>query len=301
MPPGVIQFVPGPPPEVVAQAIGHPSFAALHFTGSTYIFKKLWKDIAANLDKYKGYPRIVGETGLCPATCYCGSKVDIPAQRWQELPCRSFLCCYYERSSPGYSWRVRISRYHPTSRTTSHSNLCTKRSKVFGTVSALCLLVRVEKWIQGSTHRGNTENQGRRPDQLREFQWSRHVCSKFLPKLSVICADLGFSGRPAFDRITGYIERAKKAGAEVLAGGACENVLQLYTFIVNFRDYLGDDSKGYFIQPTILLSQDPRSATFVEEIFGPVMSVSMKVMCDSISLRRACRSMCLKTPTGIRR
>lgn len=63
VPPGVIQFVPGPPPEVVAQAISHPSFAALHFTGSTFIFKKLWKDIAANLDKYKGYPRIVGETG----------------------------------------------------------------------------------------------------------------------------------------------------------------------------------------------------------------------------------------------
>ena len=63
IPPGVIQFVPGPPPEVVAQAISHPSFAGLHFTGSTHIFKKLWKDIAANLDKYKGYPRIVGETG----------------------------------------------------------------------------------------------------------------------------------------------------------------------------------------------------------------------------------------------
>lgn len=63
IPPGVIQFVPGPPAEVVAQAISHRSFAALHFTGSTQIFKKLWKDISENLDKYKGYPRIVGETG----------------------------------------------------------------------------------------------------------------------------------------------------------------------------------------------------------------------------------------------
>ena len=63
VPPGVIQFVPGPPPDVVAQAINHPSFAALHFTGSTFVFKKLWKDIALNLDKYRSYPRIVGETG----------------------------------------------------------------------------------------------------------------------------------------------------------------------------------------------------------------------------------------------
>lgn len=63
MPPGVIQFVPGPPAEVCAQAIAHPSFAALHFTGSTFVFKKLWKDIAANVDVYKSYPRLVGETG----------------------------------------------------------------------------------------------------------------------------------------------------------------------------------------------------------------------------------------------
>jgi 1-pyrroline-5-carboxylate dehydrogenase len=63
VPPGVIQFVPGPPPEVVAQAIAHREFAGLHFTGSTFVFKKLWKDIASNIDKYRTYPRIVGETG----------------------------------------------------------------------------------------------------------------------------------------------------------------------------------------------------------------------------------------------
>lgn len=64
LPAGVIQFIPGPPAEVVGQVIAHPEFSALHFTGSTFVFKKLWKDIAANLDVYKGYPRIVGETGM---------------------------------------------------------------------------------------------------------------------------------------------------------------------------------------------------------------------------------------------
>lgn len=63
VPPGVIQFVPGPAPEVVAQAIAHREFAGLHFTGSTLVFKKLWRDIATNIDKYRSYPRIVGETG----------------------------------------------------------------------------------------------------------------------------------------------------------------------------------------------------------------------------------------------
>jgi 1-pyrroline-5-carboxylate dehydrogenase len=63
IPPGVIQFVPGPAQEVVSQAISHPNFAALHFTGSTFVLKKLWKEIAQNIDLYKTYPRIIGEAG----------------------------------------------------------------------------------------------------------------------------------------------------------------------------------------------------------------------------------------------
>lgn len=63
LPPSVVQFVPGNPPEVVQQCIDHPKFAGLHFTGSTQVFRGLWKKIANNLDVYKGYPRVVGETG----------------------------------------------------------------------------------------------------------------------------------------------------------------------------------------------------------------------------------------------
>ena len=63
LPPSVIQFVPGPAPEIVKQAISHREFSALHFTGSTAVFKSLWKDISENLERYRGYPRIVGETG----------------------------------------------------------------------------------------------------------------------------------------------------------------------------------------------------------------------------------------------
>ncbi|KAF9997208.1 1-pyrroline-5-carboxylate dehydrogenase [Modicella reniformis] len=63
LPDGVIQFIPGPPAEVVGQVLKHPDFAALHFTGSTHVFRKLWKDIGNNIENYKSYPRIVGETG----------------------------------------------------------------------------------------------------------------------------------------------------------------------------------------------------------------------------------------------
>lgn len=63
LPPSVIQFVPGNPPEVVQQCIDSRDFGGLHFTGSTQVFKGLWSKIGQNLDKYRGYPRIVGETG----------------------------------------------------------------------------------------------------------------------------------------------------------------------------------------------------------------------------------------------
>ena len=48
---------------------------------------------------------------------------------------------------------------------------------------------------------------------------------------------------------------------------------------------IGDDSKGYFVQPTVLLSKDPKLVTFVEEIFGPVLSVrthtiAYSLLCD---------------------
>ena len=62
LPAGVISFLPSAG-KVVGEAINHPDFAGLHFTGSTATFNQLWQQIGANLGKYKGYPRIVGETG----------------------------------------------------------------------------------------------------------------------------------------------------------------------------------------------------------------------------------------------
>src|SRR5690606_9916430 len=59
----------------------------------------------------------------------------------------------------------------------------------------------------------------------------------------------------AFDKIAGYIEQAKKDGLEVIAGGSF------------------DKSKGYFIEPTVLLSSTPDYITMCEEIFGPVLTV----------------------------
>ncbi|EED21199.1 delta-1-pyrroline-5-carboxylate dehydrogenase PrnC [Talaromyces stipitatus ATCC 10500] len=65
LPRGVIQFVPGDAEEVTSGVLNHPDFAALHFTGSTSVFRSLYGKIATGVaeGKYKGYPRVVGETG----------------------------------------------------------------------------------------------------------------------------------------------------------------------------------------------------------------------------------------------
>ena len=65
LPKGVINFIPGDPVEVTDVVLNDRDFAALHFTGSTDVFKKLYRQISENVsnDKYKDFPRIVGETG----------------------------------------------------------------------------------------------------------------------------------------------------------------------------------------------------------------------------------------------
>ncbi|KAF7984744.1 hypothetical protein HWV62_11693 [Athelia sp. TMB] len=200
VPSGVIQFVPGPPAEVVGQAIGHRSFAALHFTGSTHVFKQLWKDIANNLDIYKGYPRIVGETG-------------------------------------GKNFHL------------IHESADIKNAVV-------------------QTVRGAFEYQGQKCSALSRLYvsasaWKNGFKDQLLEEIAKIKvgAPQDFSNfmgpvinRPSYDKITGYIQKAKDAGGEVLIGGT------------------GDDSKGYFIQPTVILTKDPKSITMVEEIFGPVIT-----------------------------
>ncbi|KAJ3994402.1 delta-1-pyrroline-5-carboxylate dehydrogenase [Lentinula boryana] len=201
VPPGVIQFVPGPPPEVVAQAIGHKSFAALNFTGSTFVFKKLWKDIAANLDKYKGYPRIVGETG--------GKNFHV-VHKSAEI-----------RNAAIQS--IRGAFEYQGQKCSALSRLFVSSSVWQGGFKDI-LLSEISKIKVGSP-----------------LDWGNFMGPVI--------------GRPAFDKITSYIQKAKDAGAEILVGGT------------------GDDSKGYFIQPTVILTKDPHMVTMVEEIFGPVLTV----------------------------
>jgi len=86
----------------------------------------------------------------------------------------------------------------------------------------------------------------------------------------------------AFDSIKGYIDRAKKAKgkAKILAGGGC------------------DDTKGYFIQPTVIEALDPHYESMVEEIFGPVLTVYVYEEKDLLKTLRLCDTSSAYALTG---
>jgi 1-pyrroline-5-carboxylate dehydrogenase len=63
MPPGVINFVPGDSVEISSILLDHRELGGVHFTGSTEVFHGMWQRVGQNLGTYRGYPRLVGETG----------------------------------------------------------------------------------------------------------------------------------------------------------------------------------------------------------------------------------------------
>ena len=111
LPDGVINVVYGDPVMISDTVLASPDFSGLHFTGSTDVFKDLWKQIGNNIHNYKTYPRIVGETGgkdfiwvhnssnpLQVATaitrgsfeyqgqkCSAASRAYIPVSLWNEV------------------------------------------------------------------------------------------------------------------------------------------------------------------------------------------------------------------------
>jgi 1-pyrroline-5-carboxylate dehydrogenase len=63
LPPGVINMVTGSGQPVSRVALPHPDLAGIHFTGSTGTFQHMWRTVGENISGYRGYPRLVGETG----------------------------------------------------------------------------------------------------------------------------------------------------------------------------------------------------------------------------------------------
>ncbi len=201
LPAGVINFIPGSGGKVGNPVLSNLNLAGIHFTGSTATFHHIWKTIGTNIDKYKTYPRIVGETGG-KDFCLAHESVDT-----DELATAMIRGAF---EFQGQKCSAMSRAYIPS---TIWDDVKEKYLSDLGTVKV------------GSP---------------RDF-------SNFVN--AVI-------DKPAFDSITTYIDYAKDSDdAEIISGGTY------------------DDSEGYFIQPTTILTTDPKFKTMEEEIFGPVLTI----------------------------
>ena len=115
LPPGVINFLPGSAGMITDALLASPDLAGIHFTGSTEVFQQMWKTVGTNIERYKSYPRLVGETGgkdfivahpsadpqeIAVAVvrggfeyqgqkCSAASRVYVPKSLWKEVKDRS--------------------------------------------------------------------------------------------------------------------------------------------------------------------------------------------------------------------
>ncbi len=201
VPDGVINMVPGPGAAIGDPAMNHPRLAGVHFTGSTATFQGMWKTVGNNIEKYKSYPRIVGETGG-KDFIFVHSSADTQAVAVAAV-----------RGSFEYQGQK-----------------CSAASRMYVPESLWpaikdSMLAMIKEIKMGDV-------------------------TDFTNFMNAVI------DKNAFRDITEYIDYAKNSSdAEILIGG----------------EY--DDSKGYFIQPTIIQAKTPKFKTMEEEIFGPVMTV----------------------------
>ncbi|MDP6167915.1 MAG: L-glutamate gamma-semialdehyde dehydrogenase [Candidatus Marinimicrobia bacterium] len=201
LPDGVINFIPGRGSKVGPNVMNSPLLAGVHFTGSTAVFQGMWKHIGENIQNYKTYPRIVGETGgkdFCLAHESVNKDALVTAMvrgafEYQGQKCSAMSRAYI----PTTIWDDVKEKY----------------------------LAEVDSIKMGD------------PKDFTNFM------------NAVI-------DRSAFESISEFIDFAKNADdAEILTGGGY------------------NDSKGFFIEPTTILTDNPKFRTMCEEIFGPVLTI----------------------------
>ncbi|MFA9195263.1 L-glutamate gamma-semialdehyde dehydrogenase [Flavobacterium sp. FBOR7N2.3] len=201
LPDGVINVVFGDAAMITNTILASRDFAGLHFTGSTHVFKELWKQIGANIHHYKTYPRIVGETGgkdfvmVHPSANVKQATTGIirGAFEFQGQKCSAASRVYIPQSL----WSSIKEQL-----TTDIKSMKMGSPEDFG------------NFITAVIHEGS------------------------------------------FDKLASYIDRAKKdTDAEIIIGG-------------NY-----DKSVGYFIEPTVILTTNPKYVTMETELFGPVLTI----------------------------
>lgn len=201
LPDGVINMITVDGPDAGDVIFKHRDFAGLHFTGSTAVFKHLWKEIGSNIDNYRAYPRIVGETGG-----------------------KDFIMVHHSANPVEVATAIARGAFE------FQGQKCSAASRAY-IPDNLWDSVKEETLKQvGSFKMGSPEDFG-----------------NFINAV----IDKG-----AFDKIAGYIDYINDAeDAEVLIGGNYSN------------------EEGYFIEPTVVKTTNPKFKTMSEEIFGPVITI----------------------------
>ena len=201
LPDGVINLIMVDGPIAGDVIFNHPDFAGLHFTGSTGVFKHLWKTIGANIDKYKSYPRVVGETGG-----------------------KDFVVAHKSAHPKALATGIVRGAFEFQGQKCSAASRAYVPDNIWDEVKGYIL--EDLKTIKMGT-----------PEDFTNF-------------VNAVITEV------SFDKISSYIDKAKESPlAEIIAGGGY------------------DKSKGYFIEPTVILTKDPTFVTMCEELFGPVITI----------------------------
>lgn len=201
VPDGVINMVMGDPEMITNVLLASPEFAGIHFTGSTSVFKDIWKKVGDNIDKYKSYPRIVGETGG-----------------------KDFIIAHPSANAKEVSTAMSRGAFEYQGQKCSAASRCYLPKSLWATVKEQ-VIADVKSFKMGS------------PDDMNNF-------------INAVIHER------SFDKLAKYIDQAKADDdAEIVVGG-------------NY-----DKSKGWFIEPTIILTTNPNYTTMETELFGPVLTV----------------------------
>ena len=201
LPDGVINLVPVSGPVLGDVVFNHKDFAGLHFTGSTGVFRHLWKTIGNNIEKYRSYPRIVGETG--GKDFIVAHESAVPAE----------VATGISRGAFEYQGQK-----------------CSAASRAY---------IPSNMWEEVKTKIVADANSFKMGSPKDPSNFINAVIDE-----------------KAFDRIAQYIDYVKEqSDAEIIVGGGY------------------DKSKGYFIEPTVVLTSNPKFRTLCEEIFGPVITI----------------------------
>jgi 1-pyrroline-5-carboxylate dehydrogenase len=203
LPDGVINFVPGKGSVIGKVVTESPDLAGFHFTGSTTTFNTLQRQIAQNLDIYKNYPKIVGETGG-----------------------KNFIFAHSSAASTIQELAIAIIR----GAFEFQGQKCSAGSRAYIPASIWPAVKEAMAKEIATIKMGDPKN--------------------FTNFIAAVIDET------SFDNIKSYIDYAKASNeAEIVFGGNC------------------DKSKGYFVEPTVILTTNPKFKTMVEEIFGPVITI----------------------------